>query len=157
MEKFLSLIPSASTTDLDLNHYALVSGFLDIDGSLKAAGVMQDVRIVCSSPAVRDSVLSSLKTLVSSVEQNERQKGTGTLTYMGFKSLDDDLGLRIFGRWATREDMEKFIRGEQVGRFWEGVKKDVRSMEQRSYLENGKGWLHRGSGYAGEGNGKANL
>lgn len=152
MAKFLELIPPASTTGLDLNHYRLVAGFLDLPGNKTEASVTQDVRITCASSSARDSLLSSLSFLVTSVEKGERENGgkNGVLTYMAFASHDDDVGARIYGRWRTREDMERFIRRDEVIAFWMGNKENVRAMEQRGYLPNGKGWLHRGSGYAGD-------
>lgn len=159
MTKFLSLIPAASTTGLDLNHYRCTAGFLDFPGDKNEAGVMQDVRIVCTSPDVRPGIVTSLNSLVNKVHKEERENGgkNGVLTYMAFESLDDEVGVRIYGRWKTREDMERFIRREDAVRFWMENKKGMKSMEQRGYVPNGKGWLHRGSGYAGEKSGKEKL
>lgn len=145
MQKFLELIPAASTTGLDLNHYRMVAGFLDSSHACAPAEIMQDIRITCTDAAARDSMLASLTAFVDSVQPTQE-----TLTYMAFASLDDDVGARIFGRWKTREDLERFIRREDVNAFWMGNKEQVRAMEQRLYVPNGKGWLHRGSGYAGE-------
>lgn len=152
MAKFLDKIPAASTTGLDLNHYRCVAGFLDLPGDKTECGIMQDVRITCVSADARKSLLSSLTTLVKSVEEGARNNGGkyGVLTYMAFANLDDEVGARIYGRWKTREEMEKFIRREEVNAFWFANKENVRAMEQRGYLPNGKGWLHRGKGYAGE-------
>ncbi|KAF2270871.1 hypothetical protein CC78DRAFT_527850 [Lojkania enalia] len=152
MAKFLELIPAASTTGLDLNHYRLVAGFLDLPGDKSEAGIMQDVRITCTSPSARDTLLASLQSLVDNVEKQETAgKGAGgVLTYMAFASLDDEVGARIYGRWRTKEDMEMFIRRSEVIGWWMGNKEHIRAMEQRGYLPNGKGWLHRGKGYAGE-------
>ena len=152
MAKFLQRIPAASTTGLDLNHYSLKAGFLDLPGTKTEAAIMQDIRIVCTSPITRNTLISSLTALTNKVEKEERENGgkSGVLTYMAFASLDDDVGARMFGRWKTREDMERFIRKEDVVGFWMANKDSVRAMEQRGYVPNGKGWLHRGSGYAGE-------
>lgn len=146
MQNFLAAIPSASTTGLDLNHYRLIAGLLDApDGSREEAGVMQDMKITCVSSEAQKALLTGLKKLVDGVDA-----GSGTLTYMGFASLDDEVGARIFGRWRTREDFEKFIRRAIVNQFWMGSKEYVKAMEQRLYVPNGKGWLHRGSEFAGE-------
>lgn len=155
MAKFLQQIPAASTTGLDLNHYRLVAGFLDRLGTQASVEVMQDIRITCVSPSARESLLSSLSSLVASVERagsTDSGGESGVLTYMAFVSVDDETGVRIFGRWATRAGMEGFIRGEGVVGFWMANKENVRAMEQRLYVPNRKGWLHRGrgSGYAGE-------
>lgn len=145
MQTFLTKIPPASTTGLDLNHYRLIAGFLDSSHTQAQAGIMQDIRITCISPLAQATLLASLKTLVDGVDSSG-----GTLTYMAFASLDDDVGARLYGRWKTREDMESFIRREDVNTFWMENKDHVRAMVQRLYLPNGKGWLHRGKGYAGE-------
>jgi quinol monooxygenase YgiN len=109
------------------------------------AGAMQDVRISCVDADARGELLASLKRMVDGIDDDG-----GTLTYMAFASLDDDVGARIFRRWKTREDLERFIRREDVIGFWMENKEHVRAMEQRLYVPNGKGWLHRGTGYAGE-------
>jgi quinol monooxygenase YgiN len=145
MKTFLEEIPATSTTGLDLNHYRLVAGWLDASYKCEEARIMQDVRITCVSGSARAELLVALKGLVDVVGSAE-----GTLTYMAFASLDDDVGARVFGRWRTQEHMEAFIRRAEVNAFWMGSKERVRAMEQRLYVPNGKGWLHRGSGYAGE-------
>lgn len=148
MRTFLQKIPAASTTGLDLNHYRAIAGFLDSSGSQVKAEIMQDVRISCVSGEARETLLSSLKNFVSGVTDNGN-----TLTYMAFSCLDDDVGARIHGRWKTRESFEKFIRKSDINDFWMQNKDYVRAMEQRLYVPNGKGWLHRGKMYAGEGRG----
>ncbi|KAH7402501.1 hypothetical protein BKA66DRAFT_403920, partial [Pyrenochaeta sp. MPI-SDFR-AT-0127] len=145
MQKFLEKIPAASTTGLDLNHYRLVAGFLDASHTQAPAEVMQDIRITCVSASSLAALISSLAKLVNGVEGVD-----GTLTYTAFKSLDDNVGARIYGRWSSRESMEKFVRREDVNNFWVANKGHVRAMEQRLYVPNGKGWLHRSTGYAGE-------
>ncbi|KAF2823571.1 hypothetical protein CC86DRAFT_457902 [Ophiobolus disseminans] len=145
MQSFLQKIPAASTTGLDLNHYACVAGFLDSSRVQAPAEVMQDVRITCISASARANLLASLITLITGVDGSG-----GTLTYMAFRSLDDDVGARVFGRWETREEMEVFVRRADVNGFWMANKEYVKAMEQRLYVPNGRGWLHRGEGYAGE-------
>jgi hypothetical protein len=174
MTKFLSIIPAFSTTGLDLSHYRLVAGFLDLPSSnlspstavpipssaAAPSELILDIRITSTSPSTRPALLSSLTTLVKSVELQERSrradgKVSGTLTYTAFASLDDETGVRIFGRWKTKEDMESFVRRDDVMGFWMGIKDVVKGMEQRMYVGNGKGWLHRGvgSGFPGENEG----
>lgn len=145
MQTFLEKIPSASTTGLDLNHYQYTAGFLDASGNKEEAGVMQDIRINCVSAEALAALLPALKNFVDGVDASG-----GTLTYMAFRGLDDDVSARIYGRWKTRGDLEAFIRRANVNGFWMANKEHVRAMEQRLYVPNGKGWLHRGSGYAGE-------
>lgn len=154
MQAFLGLIPAASTTGLDLNHYRAVAGFLDASDTMEAAGVMQDVKITCISASAREALLKNLENLVNGVE---RTGEGGVLTSMGFACLDDALGARIFGRWRKREDLERYIRRDEVNGFWMASKEYIKGMEQRLYVPNGKGWLHRGSGYAGESGKKVRL
>ena len=40
MQKFLKTIPEHTITNLDLNHYEAVAGFLDRDGDQKECGIM---------------------------------------------------------------------------------------------------------------------
>ncbi|KAF2793438.1 hypothetical protein K505DRAFT_244409 [Melanomma pulvis-pyrius CBS 109.77] len=158
MSQFLTLIPQASTTGLDLSHYRLVAGFLDLPTKSAAiptpASIILDIRVTSTTASARPDILTSLTSLTNTIEQEERSSTTasGTATYMAFASLDDETGVRIFGRWKTRDDMERFLRREDVLEFWMENKVNVKAMEQRAYLPNGKGWLHRGkgSGYAGE-------
>src|SRR5262245_3388049 len=105
MTTFLQKIPPASTTGLDLNHYRCTAGFLDLPGTKAEAGIMQDVRIHCTSPSTRASISSALAALAKKVHKEEKANGGkgGVLTYMSFESLDDEVGLRIYGRWKTRE------------------------------------------------------
>lgn len=144
MAKFLSIIPAHTTTDLDLNHYSLISGFLDREGDKKECGIMLDQKILCKSAAARRNVCSALKTLTITVSETEKASPSGVLTFMAFECLDDEVGARLYSRFESRGAMEAFIRREDVNAFWQGVKADVRGMEQRGYLPNGKGWLHRG-------------
>ena len=113
MQTFLDAIQSCYTTGLDLSHYSLIDGFLDLPGDMRECGIMQDTRIVCVSPQATDSVISALAALTASVEKKEKAEGeeSGVYTYMAFKSLDDETGARIFGRWRNREAMEGGNRG----------------------------------------------
>jgi len=62
---------------------------------------------------------------------------------MAFSSLDDDIGARIFARFETRDAMERHARTKDVADFWSKSKEDIKQMEWRCYVPNGKGWLHR--------------
>jgi quinol monooxygenase YgiN len=143
MENFLATIPDHATTDLDLNHYRAIGGFLDRDGNKKECEIMQDVRIGCKSSSDRDAVLKRLEALCQKVKDSEKSKPSGVLTYMGFSSLDNDTAARIYSRFESRDAMEKFLRREDVLNFWKESKNEIASMEARGYLPNGKGWLHR--------------
>ncbi|KAF2643410.1 hypothetical protein P280DRAFT_547559 [Massarina eburnea CBS 473.64] len=151
MTKFLEIIPQASTTGLDLNHYRCITGFLDLSGNQQEAEVMQDMRITCLNPSSRSKIITSLNTIVNNIHDQENENGgkSGVLTYMAFASLDDEVGLRVFGRWNSRDDLERFVRREDIVGFWMENKEMMKGMEQHLYLPNGKGWLHRGNDYAG--------
>lgn len=159
MAKFLELIPASTTTNLDLAHYRCVAGFLDLHGAKEEAGVLQDVKITCTGAEARERLLGALSRLVGGVMGEERGNGGkgGVYTYMAFACLDDDVGVRIMGRWKGRSDMEAFVRRADVGAFWAEGKEKIARMEQRLYLPNGKGWLHRGSGFAGDEKGGTKL
>lgn len=146
METFLKRIEPTVTTNLDLAHYRLAAGFLDFPGDASLAGIIHDVRITCVSPSARPSVLASLTEVVNNVHEEEKRNGgiNGVLTYMAFECLDDDVGVRILGRWRERQDMEASVRRGDLGEFWQGQKERIARMEQRCYVPNGKGWLHRG-------------
>jgi hypothetical protein len=153
MAKFLTRIEPTTTTNLDLAHYRLAAGFLDLPGDASPAGVVQDIRITCVAPSFRSSLLASLTRLVNNIHNEAKRNGgrNGVLTYMAFECLDDDVGVRILGRWREKGDMENFVRRGDLGAFWQGEKGRVSKMEQRCYVPNGKGWLHRGrrTGMAG--------
>lgn len=143
MAKFLQVIPEHTTTDLDLNHYAFLSGFIDRDGEKKECGIMLDQKILCKSSVARTRVSDSLKRLGDAIAESEKASTSGVLTFMTFESLDDETGARIYSRFESRKTMERFIRREDVNAFWQSAKTEVRGMEQRGYVPNGKGWLHR--------------
>lgn len=140
MGKFLNVIPDLMTTGLDLSHYAPVAGFLDRDTGMQECGIMQDIRIRCEHDIARQTVLARGKILAQALELEDRKT---LLTYMVFESLDDVIGVRIFGRWSNRHAMEVFLRRSDVKDFWMAAKDDVASMESRNYVPNKKGWLHR--------------
>lgn len=143
MQKFLGIIPDHTTTDLDLNHYKGVGGFLDRDGHKKECAVMLDQRIGCKSPDALKSVIANLQALTQQVQDSEKAKASGVLTFLGFACLDNDTGARIYSRFESREAMEKLLRRDDVGKFWKESKANITSMESRAYVPNGKGWLHR--------------
>jgi hypothetical protein len=64
----------------------------------------------------------------------ERSETTGKAV---FRCLDD-VGVRIFGRWAERDEMEKFDRKGETLDFWLGIKEEVVQMEWKGYVPNGK-------------------
>lgn len=143
MATFLKTIPDHTTTDLDLNHYRAIGGFLDRDGNKKECAIMLDQRIGCKSAEQREAVVKNLQELAGEVQATEKAKHGGVLTFVGFASLDDYKAARIYSRFENRSDMEKFLRRSDVGSFWQKSKGDIASMESKAYVPNGKGWLHR--------------
>ena len=143
MQKFLTIIPDHATTDLDLNHYSAVGGFLDRDGDKKECAIMQDTRIGCKSAEAREEVVKRLQALCSKMQDSVKSSADGVLTFMAFSCLDNETGARMYSRFESREAMETFLRRKDVLDFWMESKGDIASMEARGYLPNGKGWLHR--------------
>ncbi|KAL5318148.1 hypothetical protein ACEPPN_013207 [Leptodophora sp. 'Broadleaf-Isolate-01'] len=143
MSKCFSEMGTIMSTSVDVSYNSAIAGFLDLPGDRRECGIMQDTRIICSSPSARASVLFKLKALATVIEAAEKMESCGVFTYMVFESLDDETGVRIFGRFADRESMETFLRRKEVVGFWLGSKEEVKSMECRGYVPNGKGWLHR--------------
>ncbi len=90
MQQFLNTIPDHTTTDLDLNHYSAVGGFLDRDGDKRECAIMQDTRIGCKDASSREAVLKRLETLASKVKESEKSEPSGVLTFMTFSCLDND-------------------------------------------------------------------
>ena len=143
MGTFLATIPEHTTTDLDLNHYRAIGGFIDRDGDKKECAVMLDQRIGCKSSDQRDAIIKSLQGLALNVQSTEKQQASGILTFIGFASLDDETSARIYSRFESRKSMEIFLRRSDVESFWRKSKSDIANMESRGYVPNGKGWLHR--------------
>jgi hypothetical protein len=139
MGGFLKKIPPTMTTGLDLMHYSCAAGYIDLPGDKKECEIMQDTRISCISATARVAVLSKLKQLAQSIEI----ESSGVYTWMVFSSLDNDVGVRIFARFETREAMETCSRRKDIAEFWSDSKEDVKQMEWRCYVPNNKGWLHR--------------
>jgi quinol monooxygenase YgiN len=144
MGNFLKKIPPTMTTGLDLMHYGYVGGFLDKPGDQRECEIMLDTRITATSSEARKIISSRLVQLAKSVESDK----DGIYTWMAFVSHDDEVGLRMYARFATRDAMEKYQARQDVLQFWAASKDDVKQMEWRCYLPNStpgrkKGWLHR--------------
>lgn len=139
MEKFLAAVPGTMSIGLDLTHYTETSGFLDKSGNCKECGVMYDTRIECQSPQARDAVLAKLAVNAQHAEKNEE----GTYTFFVLKSLDNETQVRIFERYASWEAMEAHQKDAKMVNFWLSSKGEIKSLEGRAYVPNGKGWLHR--------------
>ena len=138
MDTFLAKIPPTMTTGLDLTHYEDVAGFLDKPGDMTECALFYDTRITCT-PGNREVVLAGLKMVAGQVEREEK----GTYTYLVLRSLDTEDGVRVFERYASKEAMEEHWRGKTLLEFFMDSKEIIKSMEGRSYVPNGYGWLHR--------------
>ena len=128
------------STGLDLGYYEHYAGFIDAPGDKRECGVMHDTRINCKSAGERDAVLKKLEELVQPVAE----KDENIYTWLVARSLVDDKEIRLYSRFKTRDDMEKYNRDPQVIEFWKQCgQKEIDTMQQRGYIPNLKGWLHR--------------
>lgn len=137
MRVFLSKIPAAMTTGLDLVHYEDVTGFLD-KADLKECGVIWDTKLR-TKPGKRGEVLERLAKVAKWVESSEPD----TYTYLVHKGLDDENEVRILERYADRRALEQHQRSEVLLNFFDESKHLVAQMENHGYVPNGLGWLHR--------------
>lgn len=138
MEGFLSTVPPTMTTGLDLQGYEDKGGFLDQYGDCRECEVMVDLRILCQ-PGTRTSIVNKLVKLADIIKDL-----IGTYTFLVLESLDNDIGLRVFQRFATWKAKSQHESNPSVLGFWSASKDSIASMEAQSYVPNRKGWLHRG-------------
>lgn len=140
MGQFLRKVFPIMNTGLDLVHYEDVGGFLDKKGNKTECGIIWDTWITVKEGKV-DKVLESLKGLAKWVEESEPE----AYSYLIHRGLDEDNRneLRVLERYATREGMEAHMSSKPVLDFFRGAAKDVVRLENRGYLPNGLGWLHR--------------
>lgn len=138
MKQFIPATSPIMTTGFDLTHYEDVSGFLDKSGDKKECGVIHDTRILCSSSSARDTILKKLGGIAGNAE---KEKGTYTLWVL--KSLDHDDQVRIFERYEDWAAMEAHQSSPALIKLLLDSKEEIKSVEGRAYLPNGKGWLHR--------------
>ena len=141
MGTFLSKIPDTMTTGLDLMHYKPVAGFIDLPGDKRECGIMQDIKISCTSAAARESILARVSKVAQAVESEK--KDNEVLTFLVVSSLDSDTEMRLFLRFSSRDAMERHIRRKDLLGMWMASKEDITQMASRGYVPNGKGWLHR--------------
>jgi quinol monooxygenase YgiN len=148
MKTFLKAAMPHMATDLDLSFWTHVAGFIDADDKLgkdweereeRECGVMYDVKIICKN-GMRVVVKERLVRLAEGMEDDGSK---GVLTWMVFEGLDHETDLRIFGRYVDRDSMEALRAREEMVEFWRGSKGEIERIEQRGYVPNGKGWLHR--------------
>lgn len=144
MSTFLGTALPRMTTGLDLAYYSFAAGFLDLPGDARECGVMYDMRIHCATAKARDIVEKALREQVGPAVSREGGDGDGVYTWLVCRSSDDDKEVRIYSRFRSGEDLEKYQRMPEVKAFWkEHGQKEVATMEQRGYVPNHKGWLHR--------------
>lgn len=128
----------------DLQHYSRAAGFLDHFGDARPCGFMYDMVILCKSSDSRISVVKRLKELGLKLESSPLTVSGKLLTWMSFESQDNDRDARVFMRFQDKADFQKYSRLPEVLEFWAaGKDADVDKMQQRGYVENGRGWLHR--------------
>lgn len=137
MDVFLKKIPPTMTTGLDITHFEDVAGYLD-KADMKECGIFYDTRIKAAD-GKREEVLARLGKLAKWVEENEKE----TFTYLVLKSLDDEDGVHVFERYASRKALEAHQSGKEYIELLMGSKEIIKSMEGRGYIPNGHGWLHR--------------
>lgn len=139
MAPFLKNTPDTMATGFDLTHYVDVSGFLDKTGKSTECTVIHDTKILCASSAARDIVLAKLAKIAEHAEKEEQ----GTYTFYVLKSLDHDNQIRILERYASWDAFHTHQNYPGLAKLWLGSKEEVKSLEQRAYAPNHKGWLHR--------------
>ena len=150
-QKFIPVALPSMTTGFDLQHYSHVGGgFLDRSGDGAACGLMYDVKIKCTSPAARDRVVARLADLGPEIQHEASKRTTdddgvgGILTWMAFASQDVDTDARMLMRFRDKTAFHAYTKLQPVQDFWAaGKAEDIDKMEQRGYVENGRGWLHR--------------
>ena len=131
-------------TGFDLQHYSRVAGFLDKPGDARACGLMYDIQIECIKSDMRDIILAHLQTLEPKVEAAEVTARGGLLTWMAFASKDNDTGARLFMRFCDKAAFHEYVRLKHVIEFWAASQAyGIYKVQQRGYIENEQGWLHR--------------
>lgn len=130
------------STGFDLAHYSDIGGFLDAPGDGRQCGVMQDIRIICKSPEARKTAAERLVKIAKTLE-GEPDKA-GVQTWMAFESVDNDLDLRVFGRFENQAALQKLNARKEIADFWIASRdNEINRIDQRNYVPNDKGWLHR--------------
>jgi len=138
MAPFLKATPSTMATGFDLTHYTEVCGFLDKSGHAAECAVIHDTKILCASLEARNTVLKRLALIA-----NEATKEEGTFSFWVLKNLDHDDQVRIFERYESWEALEVHQKAPSLVNLWLVSKGEVKSLEQRAYAPNLKGWLNR--------------
>ncbi|KXJ93103.1 hypothetical protein Micbo1qcDRAFT_174205 [Microdochium bolleyi] len=147
MGTFLKTALPCMTTGLDLAYYSYAAGFLDRPGDRRECGVMHDMRIHCTTAEGRGIVETALRDQVEPGLLRMEGGGAvenGVYTWLVCRSNNDDREVRVYSRFRSAEDLERYLRMPEVQQFWrEHGQKEVATMEQRGYVPNHKGWLHR--------------
>ncbi|KAB5523111.1 hypothetical protein GE09DRAFT_1153981 [Coniochaeta sp. 2T2.1] len=142
MGQFLKGALPVMSTGFDLSHYSAIGGFLDAPGDSRQCGVMYDTKITCKSAEARALVKDRLAALAKKIEaDNDAEQ---VFTWMAFEGLDNDKDLRIYGRFKDRAAMAKLNERSEVVDFWKASREnEIDAIQQRGYVPNNKGWLHR--------------
>ncbi|KAK2748943.1 hypothetical protein FQN57_007226 [Myotisia sp. PD_48] len=140
MNKFLPVALTTMTTGLDLVNYEDVAGFMDKPGDMTECGIIWDTRLTINEASF-EQVLSNLTRLAEWVEKSEPD----TYTFLIHKGLDEENKneLRVLERYRTRDALEKHQASAEVLLFFRENKDAIVRLENRGYLPNGLGWLHR--------------
>ncbi|KAH7033239.1 uncharacterized protein B0I36DRAFT_407901 [Microdochium trichocladiopsis] len=132
MGTFLKTALPCMTTGLDLLYYSYAAGFLDKPGDKRECGVMHDMRIHCTTPAGRDVVEKALR---EQVEPAVSKEDDGVYTWLVCRLNDDDKEIRVYSRFRSSEDLERYLRMPEVQRFWrEHGQTEVATLEQRGMV-----------------------
>jgi quinol monooxygenase YgiN len=138
MGVFLPKIAKTMTTGLDLTHFEDVGGFLDKPGDKKECGIFTVTKFLAKK-GKREELIKKLVELARHVEESEKD----TYTSLVLKSLDNETDIRTFERYASRKALEEHTASKEVINCLMGSKDEISSMESRSFIPNGRGWLHR--------------
>lgn len=142
MGKFTKKALPVMSTGFDLAHYSDIGGFLDAPGDGRQCAVMQDIRIICKSSEAK-RIAGERLAKIAKILEGESDKA-GVQTWMAFESLDNHLDLRIFGRYESQAALQKLNARKELVDFWTASREDdIDRIDQRNYVPNDKGWLHR--------------
>lgn len=105
--------------------------------------VLHETIITATGTERREVLLARLREVASAVEADCAERGV--LTWIVFRNEDLDDEIRIFGRYSTKEDMIRHDERSEMVKFWvhSRDKGDIKKIERRGYVPNGKGWIKR--------------
>lgn len=137
---FMKHDASAMSTGLDIRRFSCVGGFLDSSGEKAEGEMVNTIQIRCHGTEQQAEFLGALKLLIGLLEGRDK---AGMLTFLGLKSVDDDVSAKIVARYTTRKAWETWQRDDLFAAFWETAKPCIASKVSRVYVPSGKGWMCR--------------